>query len=116
VIGQAVGAARLGRVMSRLGIAVTLAPALGPALGGLMLHALSWRWLFLINVPLGVIAFAGGRRVLPRNSAASTAPLDWTGYALVGLGLPLLVYGFTSGGQTGRGARRRYRWQLGRRR
>lgn len=101
VIGQAVGAARLGRVMSRLGIAVSLAPAIGPAVGGLMLHALSWRWLFLINVPLGVVAFAGSRRLLPKGGGSNPAALDWAGYALVGLGLPLLVYGFTSWGQTG---------------
>jgi EmrB/QacA subfamily drug resistance transporter len=101
LLGQAVGAARLGRVMSRLGIAVSLAPALGPAIGGLMLEAVSWRWLFLMNVPLGVIAFAGGLRLLPRDSSRDPAPLDWIGYLLVGAGLPLLVYGFTTWGERG---------------
>lgn len=102
ILGQAVGPGRLGRVMARLGIAVTLAPALGPTLGGLMLHSLSWRWLFLINVPLGVIAIALGRRYLPRDKGAATTPMDWSGYGYVGLGLPLVVYGLTTWGELGR--------------
>ncbi|MFJ3214752.1 DHA2 family efflux MFS transporter permease subunit [Kitasatospora sp. NPDC086801] len=103
VLGQAVGPGRLGRVMARLGIAVVLAPALGPTLGGLMLHSLSWHWLFLLNVPLGAAALVLGRRHLPmdRGRASAAAPLDWVGYALIGLALPLLVYGFTSWGRTG---------------
>jgi EmrB/QacA subfamily drug resistance transporter len=101
ILGQAVGPGRLGRVMARLGIAVTLAPALGPTLGGLMLHSLSWRWLFLINVPLGVIAILLGRRYLPLDKGASTTKADWTGYGYIGLGLPLVVYGLTSWGELG---------------
>ncbi|MGW2492650.1 DHA2 family efflux MFS transporter permease subunit [Streptomyces sp. NPDC001606] len=102
ILGQAVGPGRLGRVMARLGIAVTLAPALGPTLGGLMLHNLSWRWLFLINVPLGIIAIALGRRYLPREKGASTTRLDWAGYGYVGVGLPLVVYSLTTWGELGR--------------
>ncbi len=101
ILGQAVGPGRLGRVMARLGIAVVLAPALGPTIGGLMLHALSWRWLFLVNVPIGVVAIALGWRYLPREKGGTTTPLDWVGYGYLGLGLPLLVYGLTTWGELG---------------
>jgi EmrB/QacA subfamily drug resistance transporter len=65
IIGQAVGPHRLGRVMSVLGIAVNLAPTVGPTVGGLLLHYLSWEWLFLVNLPIGAIGLALGLRLVP---------------------------------------------------
>ncbi|UIJ64081.1 MFS transporter [Amycolatopsis acidiphila] len=55
ILGQAVGPRRLGRVMGILGIAVSSGPAIGPTVGGLLLHALPWPWLFVINLPVGAI-------------------------------------------------------------
>jgi EmrB/QacA subfamily drug resistance transporter len=101
VLGQAVGPGRLGRVMARLGIAVVLAPALGPVVGGLILHALSWRWLFLINVPIGIAALICGLRWIPHEKGAPTSRLDVVGFAYIGLGLPLIVYGLTNWGSDG---------------
>lgn len=101
VLGQAVGPGRLGRVMSRLGIAVVLAPTLGPVVGGLMLHSLSWRWLFLINVPIGVVAVFLGLRWIPHERGTPTSPLDIVGFVYVGFGLPLTVYGLTQWGAYG---------------
>ncbi|NUR57195.1 MAG: DHA2 family efflux MFS transporter permease subunit [Catenulispora sp.] len=96
IIGQAVGSTRLGRVMSTLGIAVALAPALGPVLGGLILHALSWQWLFLANLPVGAIGLLLGLRYVPRGDREGGAPLDWWGFVWIGGGLPFLVYAFTA--------------------
>ena len=62
VIGQAVGSRRLGVVMATLGVAVALAPALGPTLGGVVIHLASWPWLFLVNLPLGALALHLGLR------------------------------------------------------
>ncbi|MGI5232994.1 DHA2 family efflux MFS transporter permease subunit [Actinoallomurus sp. CA-142502] len=101
VIGQAVGAHRLGRVMSTLGIAVALAPALGPVVGGLVLHALSWPWLFLANLPIGAVGLALGLRYVPRGDRGAAGPLDRRGFALIGGGLPLLVYALTRWGSAG---------------
>jgi EmrB/QacA subfamily drug resistance transporter len=100
-LGQAVGPGRLGRVMARLGIAVVLAPALGPVVGGLILHALSWRWLFLINVPVGIMALIFGLRWIPHEKGVPTSQLDVVGFAYIGLGLPLIVYGLTNWGADG---------------
>lgn len=98
ILGQAVGPHRMGRVMSTVGIAVNLAPTVGPTIGGLVLRSLSWPWLFLINLPIGVVGLVLGLRLVPRGRAGDATRLDWPGLALVGLGLPLMVYAFTVAG------------------
>ncbi|HEX4222337.1 MAG TPA: DHA2 family efflux MFS transporter permease subunit [Pseudonocardiaceae bacterium] len=95
VLGQAVGKDRLGRMMSTLGIVVSLAPALGPVVGGVLLHSLAWPWLFLINLPIGVVGLLLGLRVIPRGQPGASTRLDWLGFAWIGLGLPLVLYGLT---------------------
>lgn len=102
ILGQAVGPRRLGRVMATLGVAVSLAPALGPVAGGLIIHGGSWPWLFLINLPLGALALYLGWRFVPRSRpAAHPGPLDWPGLLMVSAGVPLLVYGLTAWGERG---------------
>ncbi len=101
ILGRAVGPGRLGRVMATLGIVVTVAPAIGPIVGAAVLHSLSWRWLFLINLPIGALGIALGLRYVPRGRGEAVAPLDWLGFACAGAGLPLLVYGFTVWGSEG---------------
>jgi EmrB/QacA subfamily drug resistance transporter len=96
VLGQAVGKDRLGRTMSTLGIVVALAPALGPVVGGVLLHSLSWPWLFLINVPVGIIGLLLGLRFVPLGERGAPKPLDWLGFGWIGVGLPLLLYGLTA--------------------
>lgn len=95
ILGQAVGPGRLGRVMSILGVAVTTAPALGPIVGGLVVTGASWPWLFLVNLPVGVVGLALGLRYVPRGTSAVGAPLDVVGLVLLSAGLPALVYGLT---------------------
>jgi EmrB/QacA subfamily drug resistance transporter len=95
VLGQAVGARRLGRVMATLGVAVSVAPALGPVIGGLILHVTSWRWLFAINLPVGALGLVLGTRYIPRGTVSAGAPLDWRALIYVSAGLPLIVYGLT---------------------
>jgi len=99
ILGQAVGPRRLGRVMSILGIAVSSGPAIGPTVGGLLLNSLSWQWLFLINLPVGVIGIALGLRYVPRGEPGAVSRLDWPGLVLISAGLPLFVYGVTMIGE-----------------
>ncbi|WP_405179269.1 DHA2 family efflux MFS transporter permease subunit [Nocardia sp. NBC_01377] len=102
MIGRVAGPHRLGRVMSVVGIAVVSAPAIGPTVGGLMLAHLDWQWLFLINIPFGVVAFVLARRSLPRVPASDvTASFDIAGFALIALGLSALVYGLSEFGGRG---------------
>jgi len=102
VLGQLVGPARLGRVMATLGIAVSVAPALGPLAGGLILHSLSWPWLFAINLPIGIIGLALGIRYVPRGTPGPAHRIDFAGLALIALGLPLSLYAVTTWGDTGK--------------
>ena len=69
-----------------------VAPVIAPLAGGLITTYASWRWLFLINVPLGVVALAVATRVVAASPVGSAPPLDVSGVALTGTGLAGLVY------------------------
>jgi EmrB/QacA subfamily drug resistance transporter len=99
VIAQAAGRNRMGRVMSVVGTALVLAPALGPILGSLTLAHLPWPWLFLINLPIGVIGLRLGRRIIPRGERENTARFDSPGFLLVGGALPLITYAISRTGR-----------------
>jgi EmrB/QacA subfamily drug resistance transporter len=85
------------RASSILVIPTALAPASGPVLGGLFTTDLSWRWVFYVNVPIGVAAFAFGALFLAEHNQPSPGRLDWPGFALSGLGLGSLMYGLSEG-------------------
>src|SRR3954471_9419310 len=70
-----------------------VAPVVAPALGGVLSTYASWRWIFLINVPLGVAGAALARRLVPDLRAPRSVPLDWRGCALTALGVAGLVVG-----------------------
>lgn len=95
VIGSTVEKGQLGRIFGLLGFVIALGPALGPALGGFLLDMTSWRWLFWINVPIGVAALLAARGLVPMGSQDSSRILDGKGLALLSVGLPLLLYGAT---------------------
>jgi EmrB/QacA subfamily drug resistance transporter len=95
IIMRAAGRENLGRVMGTLGVPTVLAPVVGPTLGGWLLESFSWRSIFLINLPIGVLAFLLGLRILPRDEGAPTFRLDWQGLVLGSLGLTLVTYGLS---------------------
>ncbi|WP_258067146.1 MFS transporter [Arthrobacter sp. GMC3] len=70
-----------------------IAPVIAPALGGLLTTYASWHWIFLINVPLGIVAFMVALRVVPSIKAHKMPPPDWTGFILCGIALAALVIG-----------------------
>jgi EmrB/QacA subfamily drug resistance transporter len=67
------------------------APVVAPVLGG-ALAAVDWRWIFLINLPLGALAVAVSLRVVPNQRAAAARRLDTTGFAVTALSLALLLF------------------------
>ena len=101
ILGSEAGPKQLGRVMGSIGLVVALGPAVGPAFGGFLLEAASWRSLFWINVPLGILALIAARGVVPGGAVTTDRPLDWKGLLLIGTGLPLLLYGATETGSGG---------------
>jgi EmrB/QacA subfamily drug resistance transporter len=66
---------------------------IGPLLGGLLVETLGWRWVFLVNVPVVVLALAFGIRFLPESRQPDPPPLDLRGLVLLAAGLALLVAG-----------------------
>jgi MFS family permease len=78
-------------------VPTTLARALGPVIGGLLVTELSWRWVFFVNVPLGAVALAFGALFLERGNALAPGPFDTIGFLLSGAGLGLLMYGVSEG-------------------
>lgn len=101
IIAQAAGPARMGRVMSTSAVPAILAPAVGPVLGALLIAHLSWHWLFLINLPIGVLGLILGWRLVPGGDRLVGDRLDLPGLLLVGAGLPLLIYAITGAAQQG---------------
>jgi EmrB/QacA subfamily drug resistance transporter len=101
MMAAAAGPKRMGRVMSIVAVPAMLAPILGPTLGGVILEDTSWRWIFYVNVPVGLIAFVAALRVLPHGRVGTSRPLDYRGLALMVTGIPLVTYGLAEIGTTG---------------
>ena len=80
IIIRAAGARNLARVMGAIGVPIVMGPVLGPTLGGLLLDNVGWRWIFYVNVPIGIAALIFGLRLLPsthpRMRGVSTCR-DW---------------------------------------
>jgi MFS family permease len=79
IIMRAVGPQNMGRVMGIFGIPMLLAPAVGPVLGGWFVQDFSWRLIFYVNVPIGIIAFVSAWRFLNESSKAHGLRLDTFG-------------------------------------
>ncbi len=84
--------ADLLRVMSYIVWPGLLAPVLAPLVGGLIVTYTSWRWLFLINLPLGVLALVAAARLISGTRTTQTPPLDWLGVVSTCAGLGALVW------------------------
>jgi MFS transporter, DHA2 family, multidrug resistance protein len=76
---------RQGSAMALWGVAVMAGPVLGPVLGGWLTEAYSWRYVFYINLPIGILAFVGITTFLPETGRNVTAKLDWFGFGTLSL-------------------------------
>jgi MFS family permease len=125
ILAQQAGPERMARAMAVVSIPGMLAPMLGPVLGGLLLDRLSWRWMFLINVPVCAIALLLAVRHLhtpkqrppgpkqaelmprapqqakPHSPGPAKARLDLVGLALLSPGLAALIWGLSAGEKIG---------------
>lgn len=93
ILSHAAGADRMGRVMGIVGVPMLLAPIVGPILGGWFVDDVSWRWIFFVNVPIGVIALLAAARILERDEPQPHHALDWRGLLMLSPGLAIFVYG-----------------------
>jgi EmrB/QacA subfamily drug resistance transporter len=90
-----------GRALGLNGVAVSLGLTLGPILGGLLTSVVSWRAIFLINLPIGLVAILWARRVLPAEAPGRVATFDVRGAALSGLSLFALLLAMSEGQEVG---------------
>ena len=94
IITRTAGPDQLGRLMGIVGVPMLLGPVLGPVIGGAIVEHASWKWIFLVNVPVGIAALRLAMRELPADEGPRAAvPLDVRGLALLSPGLVLLTYG-----------------------
>lgn len=98
IVLHAAGGGANGRLMSLLGIPPLIGPLIGPILGGFLVDEASWRWIFLINLPVGLAGWLLALRLLPVGPSRSRRRLDVLGLALLSPGLASLIYGLTGGG------------------
>ena len=103
MLARAAGPQRMGRVMSIIGVPMVMGPILGPVIGGLIVSNYSWRWIFYINVPIGIITLILSSRWLPQfdTDERVSTPFDTLGFCLLGPGLAALLYALSEVGTTG---------------
>ena len=103
ILARAAGPQRMGRVMSIIGVPMVMGPIMGPVIGGLIVSNYSWRWIFYINVPIGIITLILSARWLPQFDTEERSPsaFDTLGFCLLSPGLALLLYALSEVGTTG---------------
>ncbi|OBH87716.1 MULTISPECIES: DHA2 family efflux MFS transporter permease subunit [unclassified Mycobacterium] len=96
IMTREAGPRRLGRLMSILSIPMLLAPIGGPILGGWLIGTSSWRWIFLINLPIGVLTIVLAAVVFPRDHPARSETFDVVGVLLLSPGLATFLFAVSS--------------------
>jgi EmrB/QacA subfamily drug resistance transporter len=104
IMTKKAGPHRMGRMMGVLGVPMLLAPIMGPILGGWLVDDVSWRWIFFINLPIGIVAFILGLMVLEPDEPQASHRLDWLGMALLSPGLAVFIFGLAESSTYGFGA------------
>jgi EmrB/QacA subfamily drug resistance transporter len=93
---EVAGKERMGRVMSTVGVPIVLGPILGPVIGAVIVQFLSWRYIFFVNIPFGILAIALMLVKLPNFTPANIkAKFDIIGITLLGGSSATLIYGIT---------------------
>ena len=101
ILVKAAGKENLGRIMGVLSTPTVIAPVFGPTLGGVLLQAFGWQWIFFINVPIGVAAIYYAIKVLPNDEPEEAGKLDFVGLLLAAGGTVSLTYGLSETGLKG---------------
>jgi EmrB/QacA subfamily drug resistance transporter len=95
IIMQAASDSDRARLMGAVSLPAAVGPILGPVVGGLVLGAGSWRWLFLINVPLCLAGLISGWRMIPDDGPSRPTRLDVVGLLLLSPSLVALLFGLS---------------------
>ena len=93
VLMRSVPKAQLVNAMAWMLVPALIGPVLGPPLGGFIVTALSWRWIFYINVPIGILGFALATRFIEDIREPASSRFDFPGLVLSGTALSCLIFG-----------------------
>lgn len=99
ILLRSVPKSQMVQAMAYLTIPALFAPMIGPPIGGYVATFYDWRWIFWINVPFGLLAITLAGLYMPNVKGELTTRLDWIGFALSGIGLSTLIFGFTIAGR-----------------
>jgi EmrB/QacA subfamily drug resistance transporter len=95
ILLRAVPRAQIVNAMVYLTVPALIGPLIGPPLGGFITEFFDWRWIFWVNVPVGVLGLAMATAHMPNIRDDVRVPLDGLGFLLSGLGLAALIFGLT---------------------
>src|SRR3954469_5168441 len=96
LVAQSAGPRRIGRALALIGVPILLAPIFGPIIGGLIVDNAAWQWIFVVNVPIAVVAIVVAARLLqPAAGRADAGAFDWVGALLLSPGLAGIVFGLS---------------------
>jgi DHA2 family lincomycin resistance protein-like MFS transporter len=90
--------ARRGRMMGNISIVISVAPAIGPTLSGIILSLLDWRWMFLLVLPIALLSLVVGGRLMKNVTTPRRTPIDVLSVVLSAIGFGGLVYGLSTVG------------------
>jgi EmrB/QacA subfamily drug resistance transporter len=91
ILTRVAGRERLAKAMAVIGVPTVLAPVFGPVVGGLLLEHAGWRWIFFVNVPIGLVAVPLALWLLPRDTKGHPGRPDLLGLALYRVGFTALT-------------------------
>jgi EmrB/QacA subfamily drug resistance transporter len=99
VLLRTVPRSELVRAMSYVSIPALVGPVIGPPLGGFIVTYASWRWIFFINIPIGMLGVLLINLFVENRREGAARPFDLRGFVLTGIGLASLAFGFEAGGR-----------------
>jgi len=99
VVLRTIPKSELVAAMAYLTVPALIGPVIGPPLGGFIVTYASWRWIFLINIPIGVLGLALAAAFVPNVREPREEALDLVGFALVSTGLAATMFGFENVGR-----------------
>ena len=99
VVLRSIPKAELVAAMAYLTVPALIGPVIGPPLGGFIVTYFSWRWIFWINIPIGLLGIALALRFVPNIREARDEALDGAGFGMVSLGLAGTMFGFENVGR-----------------
>ncbi|HEX3615909.1 MAG TPA: MDR family MFS transporter [Solirubrobacteraceae bacterium] len=101
IAAEVAGPSRMGKMVSRIWMFSSIGSMLGPTIGGGLVQGLGWRWIFMINVPISLIATVAALYLLPETPSRPAGRLDIGGLVRLSLGVPAMVFALAQAEQTG---------------